>query len=156
MLFTELNMDQWGAQINLIERSAKTIIDAYANFANRFDYAVVFDIDDTLISVRSFGITPMINLYRYSLELGFFVVIVTARAEGPGSQDYTLRQLTEYGIPHPHLIYLRPPSEDPDIFKTAARLNVQNHHNKQVIMSLGDNKYDVGDYGGIGFLLPRL
>ena len=149
-------MKAWATQMNLIERSGRTILDAYSVLANRNDYAVVFDIDDTLISVRGFGITPMVDLYRYAHELGFFVVIVTARASGPGSHEYTLRQLTEYDIPHPHLIYLRPPHDDPEHFKTGARLHIQNHHQKQVIISLGDSKCDVGDFGGIGFLLPRI
>ena len=149
-------MEVWAAQMNLIERSARTVLDAYSALPNRNDYAVVFDIDDTLISVRGFGITPIINLYRYAQDLGFYVVIVTARANGPGSKDYTLRQLTEYDISHPRLLYLRPAHDHPETFKTGARLHIQDHHKKQVIMSLGDSKCDVGDFGGIGFLLPRI
>jgi len=149
-------MESWAVQMNLIEQSARTVLDAYSVLPNRNDHAVIFDIDDTLISVRGFGITPIMDLYKYAYELGFYVVIITARANGPGSQDYTLRQLTEYEIRHPRLIYLRPPHDDPEHFKTVARSHVQNHHRKQVIMSLGDSKCDVGDFGGIGFLLPRL
>ena len=149
-------MEVWAAQMNLIENSAKSVLDAYSVLPNRDDFAIVFDIDDTLISVKDFSITPIINLYKYAKELGYFVVIITARADGPGSRDYTLLQLTQYTIPHPHLLYLRPPHDDPEYFKTGARSHVQNYHRKQVMLSIGDSKCDVGDYGGIGFLVPRI
>ena len=85
---------------------------------------------------------------------GFRVVIVTARPDIPGNTEYTLSQLQEHDIPLPHGLYLCPRGEDPEEFKTRAREDVH-HQGWRTILSIGDMKWDVGDFGGVGILVPR-
>ena len=148
-------MSQWTHAIEASAHAGLTILDSYIGHGGNM--AVVFDIDDTLISSPRSApgrpIMPIVSLYRYALANGFRVVIVTARPDVQGNTEYTLNQLKQHNIPHPHELYIRPVDDDPEEFKTRAR-NAIRKQGWNTILSIGDMKWDVGDFGGIGILVP--
>ena len=62
------------------------------NIEFRPNQAVVFDIDDTLISSKNGQpITNICNLYNYCRQKGYGMYIITARAGTPYGVKYTMR-----------------------------------------------------------------
>jgi predicted HAD superfamily phosphohydrolase YqeG len=69
----------------------------------RYNDAVMFDIDDTLIWTDGTPNIPIIQLLHKMRALGYKIVIITAR---PGFQiaiDMTRRQLANHGIVYDYL-----------------------------------------------------
>ncbi len=65
--------------------------------------AVMFDIDDTLIFINGRPNVPIIALLNNMKELGYKIIIITAR---PGLKDvvnYTIKQLADHGIKYDYL-----------------------------------------------------
>lgn len=65
--------------------------------------AAMFDIDDTLIFINGHPNVPIIKVLHNMKELGYKIIIITAR---PGLQpviNYTIKQLTDYGITYNYL-----------------------------------------------------
>jgi Predicted hydrolases of the HAD superfamily len=63
----------------------------------------MFDIDDTLIFTNGRPNIPVINLLNKARELGYHIVIITAR---PGIQKFvemTIQELGKYGIRYDYL-----------------------------------------------------
>ena len=141
------------------------------------NYAVMFDIDDTLIlSIRNKPIAPMIKLLKECNKRGLKVLIITAR-DSKYTSD-TIEHLMEVGIyPSENIpefanlynyidkpknagfydfIYLRhSPQENNDQFKSKVKENLAKH-GLFTVMSVGDNEIDVlGDYSGYGIKLPN-
>ena len=54
--------------------------------------AVMFDIDDTLIFTTGQPNTPLIKLLHDSIELGYKVIIITARPATQKSLEFTKAQ----------------------------------------------------------------
>lgn len=114
---------------------------------------IVYDIDDTLIDSKGRPIEPIIRTYWRAKNLGFTIVIVTAREDR--HIEPTRRQLHSYGIVNYNGLYLRPSYEtDLAKYKLSARKNIHDR-GSTVIMSIGDMPFDIGKYGGIGFLVPK-
>ena len=66
--------------------------------------AVMFDIDDTLISSANGGIIfETLKILRRARKNGYKIVIITARS--PDSAEYTSTQLGMAGIPYDTLIF---------------------------------------------------
>ena len=117
------------------------------------DQAIVFDIDDTLINSDTGEImSKVFSLYQYCVVKGYYVYIVTARAKTPDAVAFTLHQLRSLGITGFKSIAFRPPDNwDIPGFKMEARRSIP----QKVIMSVGDQYWDIGQYGGIGVIVRR-
>ena len=117
------------------------------------DQAVVFDIDDTLINSDTGEIMPKVfSLYRYCVMRGYRVYIITARAWTPNAVKYTLDQLRALGVVGFQSIAFRPPDNwNVAKFKMEARKSIP----QKVVMSVGDQRWDIGEYGGIGVIVRR-
>ena len=115
--------------------------------------AVVFDIDDTLINSDTEEIIPKtFSLFQYCVTRGYRVYIITARAWTPGAVKFTLNQLRSLGITGFQSIAFRPPNYfDVPKFKEDARKSIP----QKIVMSIGDQKWDVGRYGGVGIIVRR-
>ena len=115
--------------------------------------AVVFDIDDTIIDSTTHRLMPKtFSLYQYCIDRGYHVYIVTARARTPQGIRYTLDQLRDAGIGGFRAIAFRAPDEmDMYAYKRNARRAIPEH----VIMSVGDQPWDVGQYGGFGVIVRK-
>jgi len=117
--------------------------------------AFVFDIDHTLIDETGMPIEPVVQLFHTVKKLGIHPVIITARTGTPEVIKWTQDQLKHFGITGQKFTYLLSPGKtDPWKYKHIARKNVH-ERGLHVIMSIGDQPWDLGEYGGIGFQLPR-
>ena len=115
--------------------------------------AVVFDIDDTLVDADTGRIMPKtFSLYQYCLARGYHVYIITARARTYDAVLYTVNQLKSLGINGYKLIAFRQP-DDWDI--PTYKLNARRAIPQQVVMSVGDQDWDVGRYGGVGVIVRK-
>jgi len=152
------------------------------NFLNNIgiddNYAVMFDIDDTLIfSKNGKPIKPIIKLLKECNKIGINVLIITAR-DSVYTQE-TVDELMENGIyPNPNnpefsniynyvtlpknalfydFIYLRhSPKEDNELFKSVVKEKLFKN-GIYTVMSIGDNEIDViGDYSGYAIKLPNV
>ena len=115
--------------------------------------AVVFDIDDTLIDSETGLIMPKtVSLFHYCVDRGYHVYIITARARTYDAVIYTINQLKHLGLTGYKLIAFRPPNEwDIPAYKLNARKSIPH----QVVMSVGDQQWDIGEYGGIGIIVRK-
>ena len=141
------------------------------------NYAVMFDIDDTIISSNGKPIKPIIKLLKECNKRGIRVFIITAR-DSIYTSD-TIEQLMENDI-YPSesipefanlynyidkpkkagfydFIYLRHnPQENNDHFKSKVKENLA-EKGIFTVMSIGDNEIDVlGDYSGYAIKLPNI
>lgn len=117
--------------------------------------AVIFDIDSTLIDVWGNSLPQIVSLYHHVLNKGIKAVIITARADTGEAVDYTIKQLKSHGIDRYHSIYFRPKDKrDPVKYKKEARKSLINE-GINTVMSIGDEQWDIGEYGGIGVLIPK-
>tara|TARA_Y100001936_G_scaffold70780_1_gene69910 strand:- start:915 stop:1304 length:390 start_codon:yes stop_codon:yes gene_type:complete len=115
--------------------------------------AIIFDIDDTLIDSRTHTIIkPVYQLYKYCQNKGYNIYIITARPRIPYGVQLTLNQLYSLGITGFKNIAFRPPLEiDVPGYKLKARKAIAD----DVIMSVGDKKWDIGEAGGYGILVTK-
>ena len=144
---------EWTYQITIAARAIASILSDHTNIMGSDKKmlnktTVVFDIDDTLISMDGTGIKPIIDLYHHAIKLGFDVSIVTARPDSKSNRRETLRQLEEHNIVLPRRMYMRPDNMDPDKFKTMSRKHIEDQ-GFTVLCSVGDMTWDIGLYGGI-------
>ena len=115
---------------------------------------VIFDLDDTLIdSDTRMIIEPVYELFQWCLGGRYIPVIVTARVDTNYNQSYTMNELRRNNI-HPHSIFFRKSENyEPGYVKTETRRLI-NERIGPVVMSIGDQPHDIGQYGGVGILLP--
>jgi predicted secreted acid phosphatase len=117
--------------------------------------AIIFDIDDTLIdSSNGKSIDPIVMIYNYAKMIGIIPIIITSRPGYSRVIEWTKNQLLNNGITGYNSLYLIPVNKiDSWKFKLYARKNVyQRGYN--IVMSLGDQDWDIGEYGGIGIKIP--
>ena len=118
--------------------------------------AAVFDIDGTILSTPFFHpIDYVIDLYKTVTLKKIKPIIITARESFPLNWDITINQLKQVGINDYKMLFLRN-KECTNLkqFKLDARKKVHDM-GYNVIMSIGDNDFDIGEYGGIGVLLKK-
>ena len=134
------------------------------------NYAVMFDIDDTLLnSENGKPIKPVIKLLGNCNLLGLKVIIITARDSIHTME--TIKDLAKLNI-HPvypkrfnsssnqhfyyDYLYLRhDPVDNHNYFKSKIKQVIQEKDGVHTIMSVGDNAADViGDYSGYCIKLP--
>ena len=136
----------------------KTLIDERDNTVK--NYAVIFDIDDTIIKIITsckkieyYRIESIHHLYKYALENNIYVIFITAREADKTNMKRTIKQLKELGISQYDLLYFRPKwMNNVSEYKLFARKNVT-ETGYQPLFSIGDCDWDVGDYGGESILI---
>ena len=102
--------------------------------------SIMFDIDDTLIDSRTHKTVPHIkNLLDLCKQIGYNIVIITARPGDPYSQEYTEEQLEAHGIKYDLLAYCVPES------KTYVKRHLTDTRNWNFVLSVGDQPTDLTD-----------
>jgi hypothetical protein len=118
--------------------------------------AIVFDVDSTLLDPENKVIKPIRTIYHYARMLGLSVIIITSRAGIQEVIDLTWQQLKVAGITDIEFCYFRQPTTYNNwSFKRNSRLNIH-ERGFTVVMSLGDEPWDIGEYGGVGIIVPKL
>ena len=118
--------------------------------------AMVFDIDETLLDLSGNPIEPVVNLYNMVKSKGITPIIITARFGHERNTELTRNQLIRAGITGWRFIYFLPPHKnDVSLYKQISR---QDAHDRgyHVVMSIGDEPYDIGYAGGHGFVVPKM
>jgi hypothetical protein len=96
--------------------------------------AVMFDIDDTLIRTDDTPIHEMISLARMCKNLGYLVIIITARPDFAVNHHHTQKQLIKYRIPYDAVYFVQ--AHQKTHLKKMTRL--------RYILSVGDMETDLG------------
>jgi hypothetical protein len=136
------------------------------------NYAVMFDIDDTLLNSQTGRpIKPIIKLLGNCNLLGLKVIIITARDSIYTTETMQdLAKLNIYPVYQQRFnnsptekfyydyLYLRhDPNDNHNFFKSNVKRFIQEHDGIYTVMSIGDNTIDiVGDYSGYCIKLPNL
>lgn len=124
-----------------------------SKIAVKNNHVVVFDIDGTLLTENNEPIQPVINLYNYSKYMGYSPIIITARAGTPENIEKTRQTLHLHGITGYLNMYFRPPEKmNPYRYKWSARKHIY-ENGFITVASIGDMPWDIGEYGGRGFLI---
>ena len=119
--------------------------------------AIVFDIDGTILSHTHQPIEPILRIYHYAISQGITPFIVTSRLGIPVNVTYTNSVLQSIGIYMLGGAYYRPEYVfDQFYYKLKARENIEKNLGYNVVMSIGDNWWDIGEYGGQGVIVPRI
>lgn len=110
------------------------------------DYAVVFDIDETLLYTldTEVGLQPVGHaLYRFCLDQGFVIELVTARIGDPHGLQYLQEQLHTLQYTGYHAISMvnteHKHDDSPALCKLRSRLDIQ----KPVILNVGNRLSDL-------------
>ena len=115
--------------------------------------AVVFDIDDTLISSENGKLIPKVyEIYNYCRNKGYIIYIITARGGTSYVINITRRQLHSLGITGYKKVFFRHPM---DLMVAKYKKNIRKDIPENIIMSIGDQPGDIGEYGGYGLLVKR-
>ena len=119
-------------------------------------HAIMFDIDGTIINTTHFNwedhiaIQPVYNFYKYCLNRGINIFIVTARSGHKSNMEYTIDKIQNHLRLSFNQIYFRNPDiENVHIYKQQCRDSIS-MLGYQIHMSIGDNLWDIGLNGGIG------
>ena len=133
----------------LAKEYGKTLIDNRDKSIK--NYVIILDIDDTIYDPKKNElIEPIHDLYNYALSQNIYTVFITAREGSNHTKDITVYQLNSLGIKGYDLLYLRPPHmTNVYKYKKYARRNVVESGYTPLI-SIGDQPWDCGDYGGHG------
>jgi hypothetical protein len=138
------------------DRVSKNIIQEIDGMFDNSRQSIVYDIDGTLIADNGELIVPIYETYVYALEKGIAPVIITAREGSDKNIMLTKQQLSSLGITDYVLMYFRQPGmrslEEIVRSKLEARKNVLDR-GYNTIISIGDNWWDIGEYGGKGFIV---
>ena len=96
--------------------------------------AVMFDIDDTLLTRDGFQIKEMVKLFNICKQKGYVTVIITARPGTDYNAFFTRRELFENNIIPDKLVFAKPEQ------KTKAK-KILGHN---FVLSVGDQYTDLG------------
>ena len=114
---------------------------------------IVYDIDNTLIDQYGQPIQTIIYTYNYAKTKGLKPAIITARRSHDYVIQHTINQLKSVGVSDFFCIYFMPEEKtDQATYKFLSRKNLYDK-GYQVEMSLGDMHWDIGEYGGLGFIV---
>jgi predicted secreted acid phosphatase len=150
-------MDNWLYANYVKELNKATIyISTLPKLSNK-QRAIIFDIDDTLLIPEiNKPIPETLFFYNWVKARGFKPVIVTARIGTLQNINLTIKQLKNLGIQdYEYIFFLPPESRDVANYKLLARKHISDLYDGEVVMSVGDNPWDVGDYGGYSVLLTK-
>jgi len=109
--------------------------------------AVVFDIDDTAIPVRSEEVpADFKKVYDLANSLQYAIFFVTARPTVPGNTQFTLQQLQSVGFTRIDGLYMMPVEEmrEPNYsrYKYSARQQIE-QQGYSVVLNVGDSWNDL-------------
>ena len=147
--------------ITLYEDFFNNLCSRYYSLLRDADFvpAIIFDIDDTIINIKEFDfeknqiIPPIYAFFKFCMNEGIDIFIVTARQGNQQNIDKTVNMLINELYLDFNKIYFREPGErNVWAFKQQCR-NAITDMGYQVIMSLGDNDWDIGINGGLGVLV---
>jgi ribonucleotide monophosphatase NagD (HAD superfamily) len=96
--------------------------------------AVMFDIDETLFHNDGTPISDMIELFHFCRQLGYRIIIITARPDFAIVHYHTRIQLISYNL-YPDEVYFVPAIEKNDVKKQTGL-----HY----VLSVGDLRTDLG------------
>ena len=114
---------------------------------------VIFDIDDTLITPAGKPYSKIVDFYNELVNAGIHVGLITARSGEERNVNATFKQLENVGIKDWKVSYFRSPTQtNVARFKLKARKNLWDR-GYYVIMTLGDQDWDHGDYGGFSVFI---
>ena len=123
---------------------------------NNIDYkpCVVFDIDGTILVDGNYApesnddiIQDVYNFLLYLQRKNIDIFIITARPDNPTNRRGTDKMLQNLNINYVYLYMWD--DYDHITYKELARKDIH-EHDYNIIMSLGDNYWDYGKYGGLG------
>lgn len=119
-----------------------------------YNAAIIFDIDDTLIpSTRNVSLQKVRDFYYFVKSLGKITTfIITARPDYAFNVTSTKNELNGIDINDYHTLFMRPHGHDMILYKRSRR-KIINDSGFNIIMSIGDQISDIGDYGGYSVLL---
>jgi hypothetical protein len=96
--------------------------------------AVMFDIDDTLIdTIYQEPIYSSIRLAQEAKNLGYKVIIITARPNYPDVREFTISQLNEVNVPFDEL------------YLSVKKSDIKQDTGYKYILSVGDQWHDTTD-----------
>lgn len=102
--------------------------------------AVMFDIDDTLINSKTNKpIKHVVELLNTCKQLGYKIVIITARTGDSYTQEYTEKQLAENYITYNFLGYCDPQT------KSYVKQQLMKNEGWHFVLSVGDMWTDLTD-----------
>ena len=131
----------------------KSAMNLLKSFKLEPNSAIIFDIDDTLIDRWGNCILPVVHLYHHAQLLGLIPFIVTAREFENNNVNFTFEQLKRCDIINFQDVYFRSPEmKDISQYKNMCRKQIHDL-GYNVLMSVGDMPWDIGQYGGVGILL---
>ena len=148
-----MNNQDWTTEMNKVICTAINIV---TNSEITVNPGVIFDIDNTLIDNNGNVIEQTLLFYKYLKMKNINVFFITSR---PGIEEgikYTIEQLESLGIrkgDYESLYFIKPNKIDVFKFKLDARHSIVNR-GFNIILSIGDNLCDIGEYGGEGLLVP--
>ena len=130
----------------------------YQKYHNFYKPAVVFDIDGTILKDDVYSPKNkndlILDVYNFLLQLqkmNIKIFIVTARPDNILNRRYTEKMLQKLGINYEYVYMFDSLIFDDDVptYKEMSRedIFIQGYN---VLMSLGDNNWDYGVYGGLG------
>lgn len=136
--------------LTIKERDIKCLIDSIDVKKNS---VIVYDIDDTLLDRSGKPIPQIVNTYKYAKSKGLTPVIITARPAIRENIDITVKQLHDADITNYMSIYFRElDTTDIHNYKLLSRKDIHDR-GYNVEMSIGDLQWDVGEYGGIPYII---
>ena len=123
---------------------------------------IIFDIDDTLLDTEKFsknfplfdGIDPAVTLYNYLLDLGYHIVILTARKED--RRETTIYNLNRIKVKNYDELIMR---KETDLGVSFAKYKLQERiklsRNYTIVANIGDQMSDFeGGYNGKIIKIP--
>lgn len=144
----------------------KTVSDRVKKLVNENEGAVVFDIDETLITGREYEgriffikqaqgklrpIKEMIDLHNWIQQQGRKTFIITARR--PHMMNVTVENLKKAGLRGQAKLYMKPIGMDKVEFKSGVRRHIE--LDTPIIANIGDQQTDLdGGHSMETFLLP--
>ncbi len=115
---------------------------------------IIFDIDDTLISsTRDVSLQKVRDFYYFVKNLPKITTfIITGRPDYPYNVTMTQNELNRIGVNDYHTLFMQPRGHDMILYKRSRRKMIHDS-GFNIIMSIGDQISDIGDYGGYPVLL---
>jgi predicted secreted acid phosphatase len=114
--------------------------------------AIVFDIDGTMVHDNTWDspVWSVINFCNYCKDIGIATMIVTARGGWDANVNNTKNSLQELGVECDAMFFRKPDDNKIAEFKTNVRQYLSEVTGFNVLMSIGDNEWDMGQWGGVG------
>ena len=124
------------------------------NYKPNMYEAIVFDLDGTIIFNGSKNIiNPIKNFIDFCSEKNIKIIIITARPGNKNTINKTKLFFENLHIKYDKFFFKNPEFKNVKEFKKNARIYVTENINFNILMSIGDNQWDMGEYAGLGILM---